>query len=138
MAVTVRMDSAWMRDEHMSRAVDEWTGKTDDEPVPPRVRLRVFLRFDGQCQGGCGRRIIAGKRWVCDHKQAIINGGENREKNLQPICDLCNRTVKTPADIAEKALTYRKRVKHLGIKRAGRTIPGRRFNGEPIPSRART
>lgn len=114
----------------MSRTVAEWIGKTDDDPVPPRVRLRVFLRFDGQCQGGCGRRIIAGKRWVCDHKQAIINDGANRENNLQPICDLCDRAVKTPADVAEKAVTARKRSAHLGIKpRQSRPMPGSKASG---------
>jgi hypothetical protein len=27
--------------------------------------------------------------------------------------------------------------KHNGIKKAGRTIPGRKFDGSPIPSRVR-
>lgn len=121
----------------MSRSTEEWIGKTDDSDPPPRVRLRVFLRYDGKCQGGCGRKIVSGERWVCDHKQAVINDGENCESNLQPICDWCDKKVKTPADVAEKSATYEKRLAHYGIKRSKRTIPGRRFNGEPIPARWR-
>jgi len=112
----------------MSRSVPEWCGKTDDDPVPPRVRLRVFERFNGVC-GVCGVKIRA-KRWVCDHHKALINGGENRERNLWPIHEACDRTVKTPADVAEKKITNRMRATHLGVKkRKGRPMPGTRDSG---------
>jgi hypothetical protein len=42
---------------------------------------------------------------------------------------------KTKADVAEKSKVYRIRARHLGIGKRKRTIPGRRFNGEAIPSR---
>jgi hypothetical protein len=29
----------------MPRSRPEWRGKTDDDPVPPRVRLRIFERM---------------------------------------------------------------------------------------------
>jgi len=98
------------------RSVEEWSGATVDTPVPPRVRLRVFDRAGGCCQI-CTRKIRSGDRWVADHIQAIINGGENRERNLQLICDWCDRKVKTPADSAEKARTHAKRCADLGIKK---------------------
>src|SRR5690349_13438235 len=101
----------------MSRSVPEWIGKTDDEPVPPRVRLRVLLRHDRICAGTCGGRVIRpGKPWTCDHRIALINGGENRESNLQPLCDLCNPQ-KTAADVAEKSRVYERGLAHAGIKR---------------------
>ncbi len=98
-----------------ARSTEEWIGASPDTPVPQRVRLRVFARDNGHCRI-CTRKIASGDRWVTDHAQAIINGGENREKNLQTICDWCDRKVKTPADVAEKAKTARIRAKHLGIK----------------------
>lgn len=97
-----------------ARSTDEWIGKTPDEAVPKRVRIRVWDRADGYCEI-CTRKIRVGERWVADHIQALVNGGENREGNLQLICDWCDRKVKTPADVAEKSRTARIRGKHLGI-----------------------
>jgi 5-methylcytosine-specific restriction protein A len=112
----------------MPRTVAEWIGKDDDERVPDKVRLRVFLRFGGICCE-CGVKIRA-KRWVCDHRKAIINGGENRESNLGPIHEACDRTVKTPRDVSEKKLNNRVLSKHLGIKkRKSRPMPGSRDSG---------
>lgn len=111
------------------RSVAEWKGKTDDTPVPNRVRLRVFLRHDGICHC-CGRKIYSGDAWVCDHVVAIVNGGENRESNLKPLCDWCDKKVKTPDDVAKKSLTYRKQSAHLGLrKKKGPPIPGSRRSG---------
>lgn len=110
------------------RTVKEWIGKTDDEPVPDRVRLRVFEKFRGICCE-CTVKIV-GRRWVCDHRKAIVNGGENRETNLGPIHEACDRKLKTPADVAEKRINNRVRSKHLGItKRKSRPMPGSRQSG---------
>lgn len=99
----------------MSRTVPEWIGKTDDTPVPPRVKLRIFLRFDGKCQCGCGRKIITGERWELEHKDALCNGGQHRESNLRPFL-LGHQKEKTRADVAERSVTYRKRRAHYGVK----------------------
>lgn len=120
----------------MSRQTAFWFGLTDDAKPPPRVYLRVFVKFDGKCQCGCNRKIAPGEHWQLDHVVALINGGSNSESNLQPLITEHHKN-KTRADMAEKSRTYRKRAKHLGIKRSGRTIPGRRFSGEPIPARWR-
>lgn len=121
----------------MSRDVPEWVGKDDNEAIPPRVRARVFLRFGGVCQE-CTVKI-SGKRWVCDHRIAIINGGANRENNLGPIHEACDKP-KTAADVAEKSNVARKRMKFLGIApKKGRPMPGskasglrKRMNGEVV------
>lgn len=108
----------------MSRTVTEWIGKTDDEQVPPRVRLRVFRKFLGIC-AECGFKILGGK-WVCDHRIALINGGENRESNLQPIHGRCD-AVKTPRDVQQKAKNDRVMARHIGIeRRRSRPMPGSR------------
>ena len=99
----------------MSRSTDEWIGKTDDTPIPPRVKLRVFERHHGICHLS-GRRIRAGEPWECDHVVALVNGGENRESNLAPALADKHRE-KTKDDVAEKSRVRRKQSRNLGIKR---------------------
>lgn len=96
------------------RSVPEWIGKTPDEPFPPRVRLRILLRYDRKC-ADCGRIIRPGKPWTTDHKVAIINGGENRESNGQPLCEFCVKP-KDAADAALKAKDAAVSKAHYGIK----------------------
>ena len=108
----------------MPRSVPEWIGKTADTPVPPRVRLRVFERCEGKC-GQCTRRVRAGEVWTCEHLVAIINGGENREKNLGVTCCNC-LPEKNARDLAIKAFVAKKRKAHLGIRRTSRPMPGSR------------
>lgn len=116
----------------MSRSVPEWIGATPNTPVPDRVRVRVFERYEGRCHA-CTRKIAAGESWVCDHFKALINGGENRERNLKPLCDWCDRNVKTPADVAEKSRTYKRKKRHLGLRRAKSPMRGwRRFDGSLV------
>lgn len=117
------------------RAVEEWIGKTDDAKVPPRVRLRIFDRCNGVCWLS-KRTIKPGETWELEHKVALINGGEHREMNLAPALVAPHRE-KTKADLAEKSKVARVRKKHLGLVKPKRSIPGRRFNGEPLPSRVR-
>ncbi len=112
----------------MSRTPDEWIGKTDDTPIPQRVRLRVFNRAGGRCHI-CGRKIAAGEYWECDHVIALCNDGENREDNLSPACCNCCRP-KTARDVSEKSKVNKKRLKHLGIRpRHRRPMPGSRESG---------
>lgn len=127
----------------MTRAVPEWIGKTDDAPVPPRVRLRVFERSGGRC-AKCERRVMPGDPpWACDHVVAIINGGANRETNLQMLCDWCHKQ-KTRSDVALKSDTYATRMAHFGFRRTskrpmphGKNSPTKRkVTGEVVPRRA--
>lgn len=99
----------------MPRSVTEWRGKTPDTPIPPRVRLRVLDRFDKAC-GCCGRHIHPGDKWICDHKEAIILNGPNRENNLWPLCDWC-APIKDRFDVHAKSVIARKRMRHYGIRR---------------------
>lgn len=115
----------------MSRELPEWIGKNDNTPVPPRVRLRAFLRFGGVCQE-CGVKI-SGKRWICDHRIALINGGANRESNLGPIHEACNK-VKTALDVREKSKVYRAAAKDAGIRKPSR-LRSRGFE-KSVPQRS--
>ena len=120
------------------RSVAEWFGDTSDSRPPARVRLRVFERFDGICQI-TGRKIEAGDRWDLDHETPLRDGGENRESNLRPVLHAAH-LAKTSAENSARAVSNRKRMKHLGIKREPRNkIPGskgtglrKRLNGEVV------
>jgi hypothetical protein len=115
----------------MPRSLKEWIGRSDDTKVPPHVRVRVFKTFEGICQE-C-TLPITGKRWICDHRIAIINGGENRESNLGPIHETCDKT-KTAADVAQKSTVYHKTAKDIGVKlRKGPPMPGTKASGIKRP-----
>jgi len=111
----------------MSREVAEWIGASDDSAIPARVKLRVFDAFNGKC-AICGCRVTVANY---DHKTALINGGENRESNLQLLC-LPHHKVKTRADVAEKSIVARKRAKHIGIKKPRTIRSWRRFDGSIV------
>lgn len=106
------------------RSVKEWVGKTPDTPAPPRVRLRVFEAHSGIC-ALTGRKIMPGDAWELDHKQALANGGENRESNLQPVLKDAHKK-KTAKDVAQKSKDRRVRSKHLGIHKSKSPLPGGR------------
>jgi 5-methylcytosine-specific restriction protein A len=111
----------------MIRALPEWIGKNADSAVPPRVRVRIFDRYEGRCQCGCNRKIMAGERWDCEDTIAIINGGQRRESNLKPWLSE-HHPKKTAADVAEKSRVYRKRANHIGVDlRQGPKIQSRGF-----------
>lgn len=114
----------------MPRSVPEWIGKTDDSQPPPRVRLRVFERWDGKCHI-TGIKIRAGDLWECDHIKRLKDGGENRESNLAPALKWAH-SQKTAAENAAQAKADRLRKKHLGIYKKGPKIPSR-----PWPKKAR-
>ena len=102
----------------MARQVKEWIGKTDDTPAPPRVRDRVIDRCESRCHK-CTRHINiqGGEPYTLEHLQALINGGENRERNLALTCDNC-LPAKNRADMAIKKKNTRVRYKARGIKPA--------------------
>lgn len=111
------------------RSLPEWVGLTPDTPVPPRVRWRVFRRCGRRCSGTCRRKLRIGDGFICDHRIAIINGGENRERNLQILCDWCNAG-KTLADVRQKAKVYRAGSKQFhGFRSTHRPVPGSRASG---------
>ncbi len=97
------------------RAVAVWIGKNDDTPAPHRVRLRIFEAYEGRCQCGCGRKILAGEQWDLDHYVALANGGANSELNMRPLLREHHKE-KSLVDLAAKSKTYKTKSRHLGIR----------------------
>ncbi|WP_173931353.1 HNH endonuclease signature motif containing protein [Chelativorans sp. Marseille-P2723] len=107
----------------MARTVKEWIGRTDDHRAPKSVRDRLLLKHPN-CYL-CSRKIVAGERMALDHVVALINGGENRERNLRPVHQKCH-VAKTQEDVAEKAKVAAIRQKHHGI------VDGPKMRGRPF------
>lgn len=105
------------------RSLKEWVADNNDQAIPSRVRLRVLERFGKKCQL-CSRAIGTGDKWICDHRKALINDGEHRENNLWPICNWCDKNIKTPADIAKKSATYKSKLKTFGLHKSKHPMPG--------------
>ena len=57
------------------------------EPIPEGVRLFVWQRDGGQCVK-CGSR----ERLEFDHIIPLAAGGSNTERNIQLLCEECNRS----------------------------------------------
>lgn len=113
----------------MSRPVPEWIGPRADTAAPTRVKARIVAAQGGVCACGCGVKLgLAGEAIEFDHTIALILGGENREANLRALRSRCHRT-KTDADVAQKSTEARKRAKHLGLTKAGRSILGSKASG---------
>lgn len=111
----------------MTRSVDLWVGKHDDEKVPTRVRVRVFEREGGRCWIS-GRKIMPGEAWELDHRIALINGGRHAEDNLFPALKVHHRA-KTDDDLAIKSKVARVRAKHVGAW----PEPTRKMQSRPFP-----
>lgn len=113
----------------MARSVPEWIGKTDDEKVPDRVRLRIWERWQGKCHL-TGRKIMPADAWDLDHVEALINGGKHRENNLAPALRDKHRE-KTATDVAEKARTASLQKKHIGLRKSESRLRGQGFRKKP-------
>lgn len=112
----------------MPREVEEWVGKTPDSKIPDRVKDRVWEREKSRCHR-CGRRHRGTEKgWIIEHLLALINGGENRERNLCLSCPWC-KLEKDAEDVAVKSKSAAVRQKHRGITKPKRPMPGSRASG---------
>jgi len=56
------------------------------EPIPESIRMFVWRRDSGQCVK-CGSK----ENLEFDHIIPISKGGSNTERNIQILCEHCNR-----------------------------------------------
>ncbi|MEO8605176.1 MAG: HNH endonuclease signature motif containing protein [bacterium] len=61
-------------------------GETRDRYIPPSVKMAVWRRDEGRCSI-CGSR----ERLEYDHIIPVSKGGSNTERNVQLLCEACNR-----------------------------------------------
>ena len=66
----------------------EKTGEADDgrASIPSKVRREVWRRDGGKCVK-CGSR----ERLEYDHIIPVIKGGSNTARNIELLCEACNR-----------------------------------------------
>ena len=115
----------------MKRDLPLWVGKTPNQKIPARVKLRIWEREEGRCWIS-GRKIMPGEPYDFDHKIALINGGTHSEENLAPALRDKHRE-KTADDVAEKAKVARKAKANLGLKPApAKPIQSAGFAPKPI------
>jgi len=111
----------------VGRSVNEWIGRDADAPVPPRVRVRVFERFEGRCYLS-GRKIMPGDAWELEHIRPLSMGGENREMNMAPALK-APHAAKSAVEAHDRAKADRIRKKHIGAWPAPkRKLAGRGFD----------
>ena len=74
-----------MIDPHADPVLD---GSDDRrEPIPDRVKTAVWRRDEGRCVT-CGSQA----RLEFDHIIPVVRGGSNTARNLQLLCESCNRS----------------------------------------------
>lgn len=106
----------------MPRHIPEWVGKHDDQMPGTLVRDRISRRQGDKCK--CGKPFGPTIRANCDHVIPIADGGENRESNLQMLCNHCH-VEKTSAEAAARRKSRSVRAKHLGLDKITGKAPGR-------------
>ena len=73
-----------LRTKHNSKAVRQI--RFDRPCIPEEVRIAVWRRDDGQC-ARCGSR----EQLEYDHIIPISKGGSNAVRNIELLCQRCNR-----------------------------------------------
>ena len=72
--------------------------KLRKKPISGRVRQNVLMRDDYSCQI-CGATVKDGAKLEIDHIIPVSKGGSNKEKNLQVLCQKCNREKHNRTDL---------------------------------------
>lgn len=70
----------------------EWFGKRPESMPGQTVLFRLHALQNGVCACGCGQVMDFNTDKIdCDHRIALIDGGENRESNLQLLLNACHK-----------------------------------------------
>ena len=114
------------------RSISEWIGRSADSAIPKRVKLRIYLRFNGN-DAITGLPLVKGYHF--DHKIALKDWiatpqypHGNFEGNLQPV----NASVNTAKAAQENS--DRAKVTRLQMNRAHIEAPKAKIQSEPFYS----
>lgn len=94
----------------MARSTPEWRGRSDDSMPPKSVFDRLYAKQSGR-DAITGIPFAPGDRICRDHIIPLIDGGENRESNLQLITEKQHK-IKTAREAMERAKTRAVQHKH--------------------------
>lgn len=111
--------------------------------VPPRrsltarQRVKLFDAHNGVCHI-CTLKIMVGEPWIDEHIDPREISANDDMSNRAPAHVACAKK-KNKKDMKDIAKVYRVRARHLGIRKAGRRLPGgrestlkRKMNGEVV------
>lgn len=80
-----------------------WVGRRPESMPGQAVLLRLYAKQNGLCACGCGLMMNFDRDEIdCDHKVALIDGGENVEANLQLMIRKHHRA-KTASEATERS-----------------------------------
>lgn len=109
------------------RNIKEWVGRNDDAMPPRSVFDRLWAKQDGK-DAISGVEFKPGDKVVRDHIVPLIDGGENREGNLQLITEQTHK-IKTAKEALARAEYRSKRANHRGYELESQpgALPGKRI-----------
>lgn len=110
----------------MTRAVPEWRGRTDDSPLPTKVKLRVLER-EGRICRICGNPIAPGDGCDFHHDPPLADGGEHRESRIFPVHRKCHRLI-TAREAQQRAESRATIASHYGLKKPRQQLRSRGFD----------
>lgn len=110
----------------MARSVKEWVGRNDDAMPTKAVFDRLYAKQGGK-DAMTGIPFAPGDKICRDHIVPLIDGGENRESNLQLITEKQHK-LKTAHEAMERAKTRAKQHAHRSYVTAPQpgSLPGAR------------
>lgn len=74
------------KEMHLFEKLESMQGKISREPIPEEVRFAVWRRDGGKC-AKCGSK----ENLEFDHVIPLSKGGSNTVRNIQLLCEKCNR-----------------------------------------------
>lgn len=93
-----------------------------------KARVEVFMRQDGICGCGCGRKLET-KGWTLEHIVPLVDGGADKLDNMAAYSNECAKA-KTKKEATERATIRRKRDKFINaMPKSKRPMPGSRDSG---------
>lgn len=111
-----------------TKNLKEWVGRTPEAMPGQTVLLRLYAKQNEICACGCGQVMNLNRDKVdCDHIMALIDGGDNRESNLQLLLHACHK-LKTSAEASARSEERRHKAKAFtALRNQPGTLPGARI-----------
>jgi len=114
----------------MSRAIESWVAKHDDQAIPDKVKRRVLDRqrnADGiPICPDCTNQIRPSQAIEYDHALPLIDGGKHSEENLRAIHQKPCHAIKTAREAHNRAEERAQMMGVYGLKKSKTPFPKRK------------